>query len=168
MKENHGELPCQYCGKLFLIPSKLNHHEKQIHLSKTDKKPSKTYDCQFCDEFFVSQPLLNYHLRFHDAAEKFPCDICGKSFFLLGSLKLHQTSNHAVGLSCEVCKEPMKDKKHLKEHMKTHGDFKCEICGRSYLGPSKLKVRILKIFIWGSVRKLSHDTNFLIYFFLNI
>jgi transcription elongation factor Elf1 len=38
MREEHGDIPCKFCGKMFLIPSKLKAHEIR-HMVQAESKP---------------------------------------------------------------------------------------------------------------------------------
>lgn len=92
-----------------------------------------------CGEHFLDKSVLAYHMRYHQQLNELFCEHCGKGFILATSLRAHQRNIHEIGIKCEICRAPVKSKKELKEHMKTHGEFKCHICDKNFVGPAKLK-----------------------------
>lgn len=78
------------------------------------------------------------------------CQICNKTFKLLGHLKrhivVHTGEKHYV---CQICERPFSDSSTLRKHSKTHsGDkrekkFKCEICEKTFTQMSHMKTHLL-------------------------
>merc|ERR1712117_843851 len=66
-----------------------------------------------------------------------PCDICGKIFSNIYTVKTHKTTVHGdEWFSCDKCDYRTKDKNQLKRHMKGHFVrqlFTCHICGKSVI-----------------------------------
>ena len=46
-------------------------------------------ECKICDKGFLKNNELEEHLKTHKDIETFPCDLCGKQFFLKWRLKKH-------------------------------------------------------------------------------
>ena len=55
--------------------------------TKHDEQLTKA--CNVCDQTFEENHELEAHLKTHTGVETFPCDICGKGFFLKWRLKKH-------------------------------------------------------------------------------
>lgn len=51
-------------------------------------KPRKEMPCPHCDRTFVHRNSLLYHVRSHTGHRPHQCELCGKSFFAAGALKV--------------------------------------------------------------------------------
>ncbi|KAJ8665010.1 hypothetical protein QAD02_006672, partial [Eretmocerus hayati] len=75
--------------------------------------------------------------------EKFPCNMCDKSFTQKGSLNLlMKTHVDERPFTCDECGTITKSKVHLRKHLKwmhCRTDYACKICGKSFAHQSSLK-----------------------------
>lgn len=51
-------------------------------------KPRKEMSCPHCERTFVHRNSLLYHIRSHTGHRPHQCELCGKSFFAAGALKV--------------------------------------------------------------------------------
>jgi hypothetical protein len=76
---------------------------------------------KYCDEKFFLK--INVFLLFvgYEGEERLPCDVCGKTFGALRSLRYHYAV-HMGRTECEICGRIMSRVSHLKTHLLTvHG-----------------------------------------------
>ena len=71
MNINHN---CRECNSTFGRKAKLNSHIQTYHPRKIN--------CAFCDQCFDQNWKLEVHMREHVTEERFPCNMCDKSFVL--------------------------------------------------------------------------------------
>ena len=57
-------LSCDLCGKMFFIPSKLEHHRRTVH------EKLKPFQCEFCGFRCAAHGNLNLHRKTQHGAEK--------------------------------------------------------------------------------------------------
>ena len=116
-------------------------HEK-IHLrekgfEKTFSNVTLVYNCDMCDKkFFIHGSLINHKRKVHDGIiDKHTCDVCGKVYSHVNSLKRHLRIEHksAGTLKCDVCGTLCGADWQLKRHMKSHQDPShiCRFCGKA-------------------------------------
>lgn len=51
-------------------------------------KPRKQLSCPHCERTFIHRNSLLYHIRSHTGHRPHQCELCGKSFFAAGALKV--------------------------------------------------------------------------------
>lgn len=96
-----------------------------IHRSKHEGNAAKKYICQVCDRSFVAAQFLKSHMQSHSATSTINCEICNKSFTGQAYLKLHmQLHNDIKKFKCSKCDEMFPTKNCLKIHMKKHSKVK--------------------------------------------
>ena len=92
------------------------------------------------------------HMRLHEGKKDHVCDICGKAYVFLDSLKKHIATNHTKlakkykypKILCTVCGKEL-DFFYVKKHMRLHEGKKehiCDICGKAYVFLDSLKKHI--------------------------
>ena len=62
---------------------------KEKRKTKTKMATKSKKECTICDKVFLKNNELEEHLKTHKDIETFPCDLCGKQFFLKWRLKKH-------------------------------------------------------------------------------
>ncbi|XP_049797036.1 zinc finger protein 660-like isoform X2 [Schistocerca nitens] len=82
-----------------------------------------------------------------NAKRNHKCDICGKLFTLIRSLKKHSLIHtEKRPHECDVCGKSFTESSDLKRHVLTHTGkrpYKCTVCGKSYTQSGHLKVHEL-------------------------
>ncbi|KAM9857095.1 uncharacterized protein ACBR49_000771 isoform 2-T2 [Aulostomus maculatus] len=78
---------CNYCGKAFNRPKKLEIH-KRVH---TGEKP---FSCSTCGKMFSEAGNLRKHQRVHTGEKPYSCGMCGRGFAWIRNLKTHQVKSH--------------------------------------------------------------------------
>ena len=69
----------------------------------------KNHKCKICENVYSSKQNLNNHFMAVHDGEELNCNICNKTFQKQNSLEIH-----------------------IKIAHKSHKDFKCESCGKSF------------------------------------
>ncbi|VVC96491.1 zinc finger protein 726-like [Leptidea sinapis] len=96
-----------------------------IHKSKHEGNAAKKFLCLICDRSFVAAQFLKSHMQSHSSTSTINCEICGKSFTGQAYLKLHmQLHNDVRKFKCSKCDEMFPTKNCLKIHMKKHSKVK--------------------------------------------
>lgn len=136
---------CEVCNRKFKRNNELIMHMK-IHSGE------KAYQCDMCDYSCVQKSNLVVHKKRHSNQYKFACDICEKGCYTNQELQKHKMTHMDITYKCKVCGREFNHKYGLTMHEKTHdphyerpvGQFKCELCDKSYVKFSGLKVHMRK------------------------
>lgn len=128
---------CKICFKFFTFKSNLTLHLRTVHGLKD------LYKCNECDKYFEYRRQLTVHRTTHvivNAAERYPCPDCERTFSSIPNLQLHQTNMHSDEFQCDFCNMAFTIKSDLFEHRNVHTDqkFKCEQCERTFWKKSNL------------------------------
>lgn len=148
------------------ITSIINYKNKSLPRRQNFNDPENK-QCYMCDESFPNVRILNKHLkakhmRTHDGARPFECNLCGKAFNHRANLISHLKSHSGVKeYSCPIChkafthpsdrlshvlfKVCLRAARHLR---KTHDGWECRTCGENKFkgaGPAERHVRIHEI-----------------------
>lgn len=112
-----------------------NQLQKPIETTKHSKnvKP-KEFQCYKCKEQFTSFSKTSFHLKQHDAEEKFKCIVCGSRFILWEEYSRHLCQGSSI--QCSYCNETFFATAPLIDHLEHWHDvktlFKCEKCGHFF------------------------------------
>ena len=125
------QLNCTWpgCIKTFKYTNSLNRH-----LSR-HKNRAKNFHCNLCGTSMKSSAGFSKHMEVHNnkaGGVTYPCQTCGKVYYLKNHLKQHEKSHETSNFVCDICgkKYPLQcslnqhvRRVHLKE--KTHFCTKC-------------------------------------------
>lgn len=140
----HEEKKCADCDEVFKSTRSYLTHRQTAHPT-TGLYEELT--CKPCNTRFTTSVGLDKHRRLKHAGENldmYLCYVCSEQFKDIPSLNLHKdthldpSSEENRPHHCGECPKSFKEIKHLKEHMIIHTrttkeEFKCDICGISYL-----------------------------------
>lgn len=123
---------CKLCGRSYFHQRHLDYH-----LRKHDG--DHRYKCEICvpeKGFYYSDAVKWHKIRHHNEPAPFNCGICSKKFIHGKSLRTHEKEHQLSGslaVKCEICGKSVSERRHLKRHMRGHGDknFKCA-CGSQF------------------------------------
>ncbi|XP_039645658.1 zinc finger protein 391-like isoform X1 [Perca fluviatilis] len=89
----------------------------------------KQHSCQICGRSFNRISSLKYHLITHTGEKPYSCKTCGKTYGQISSLKYHiRTHTGEKPYSCKTCGKAFKCNNILKVHMRTHTGEKPYTC----------------------------------------
>lgn len=146
---DEGYISCPICNYEFKTrcKSRLIRHIKQTH----HKERPKTSQCEYCGSSYLSKTMLEDHIRVvHLQKEPYKCIVCGSTFTLQSSMRIHQINKHRVvdesELSsnyCVLCKMSFKKPSSLAKHLEMkrciptprverQGHFVCDLCGKEF------------------------------------
>ncbi|KAL1517641.1 hypothetical protein ABEB36_001379 [Hypothenemus hampei] len=144
-----GSISCPMCNHEFKTrcKSRLMRHIRQTH----HKERPKTSQCEYCGSSYLSKTMLEDHIRVvHLQKEPYKCIVCGNTFTLQSSMRIHQINKHRVvdesELSsnyCTLCKMSFKKPSSLAKHLEMkrciptprverQGHFVCDLCGKEF------------------------------------
>lgn len=138
---NHSKTICPICGKLYQ-QYRLRAHIKQRHKEKKIK-------CHSCKARFAFNSGLNVHVkRVHGQERPFLCGVCGKSFTVAQSLKLHEmTHTKEQPYKCTDCGRGFNKYWNFIQHKRIHtGElpYACSVCGERFRHNVTMKQHRLK------------------------
>lgn len=143
---------CELCGKGFIQKTALLYHTRthQGELGTGGCKPGEMFSCSVCSLAFNRHANLRKHMRnLHSAPEldenrrsverkSLLCDLCGKGFASVNSLKLHRMQHTGEKpFVCSICDKAFVVKAQLQYHARLHtGEkpFVCPTCGKGFVG----------------------------------
>uniref|UniRef100_A0A4W4E086 C2H2-type domain-containing protein n=1 Tax=Electrophorus electricus TaxID=8005 RepID=A0A4W4E086_ELEEL len=125
---------CNYCGKAFNRPKKVEIHQR-IH---TGEKP---FRCNTCGKFFAEAGNLKKHQkRVHTGEKPFKCETCGKLFTEAGNLKKHQRVHTGEKpYTCNRCGKRFAWICNLRTHQQSGRGFDPHVGRKNLFSVSKLK-----------------------------
>jgi KRAB domain-containing zinc finger protein len=138
------QLPCYFCGKVFLKRRILMSHMKTVHLKEELKQ------CNLCCKYFSSTIAINRHIRtVHLLERNYQCQLCSKKFGRNEELKNHIQIGHTKEkpFKCYFCSISFVDLEHLKRHMLIHTREKpltCYFCWKDFSDAYHLSAHIGK------------------------
>ncbi|XP_050311643.1 zinc finger protein 208-like [Anthonomus grandis grandis] len=151
MAEHNPEdfISCPICNHEFKTrcKSRLARHIRQTH----QKERPKTSQCEYCGSSYLSKTMLEDHIRVvHLKKEPSKCIVCGSTFTLQSSMRIHQINKHRVvdeselpSNYCTLCKMTFKKPSSLEKHLEMkrcipsprverQGHFICDLCGKEF------------------------------------
>lgn len=128
---------CNICLKFFTFKSNLTLHLRTVHDLRD------LYKCDECGKHFEYRRQLTLHRATHvivNAAERYPCPLCDRTFSSLQQLRSHQSNMHSGEFQCNFCDMTFSTKSDFFEHRNVHTDqmHKCEHCDRTFWKKSNL------------------------------
>ncbi len=118
---------CDICGHEFMGTQKLNHHMKNVHSERTIECPIKG-----CFYKFSRPGGLKQHLKVHNDARPYLCDLCGYSAKKNKTLIVHKrTHQQEKRFSCQYCDYKTHENARLIQHLRSHAGvkpFSCPYC----------------------------------------
>ncbi|XP_025076235.1 uncharacterized protein LOC112553321 isoform X1 [Pomacea canaliculata] len=157
---------CRQCGQAFKFESGLRHHLRQRH---TDVKPLQCDQCPFrcktkyelnyhktshsdyrpfackfpgCKRACKTKSDFTKHMKIHINARNHVCDLCGKGFKFVTSLKKHATvHSQERNFECQICRKKFKTIAALRQHNLLHQGLKpyrCDVCLKAYSNRNNL------------------------------
>ncbi|XP_066982336.1 oocyte zinc finger protein XlCOF6-like [Macrobrachium rosenbergii] len=166
-KLHSGERPhaCNVCNEKFALKGALQSHMR----THTKEKP---FNCEVCSKSFAQSSALKSHLKTHEndktantdgnskelaqedeaptdgKPKKHPCELCGRSFALKNTLKIHMMRHRGERPhKCDVCPKSFTQSSTLKIHKRIHtGDkpYACSVCDAHFAYNYALQKHILK------------------------
>ncbi|XP_031621561.1 zinc finger protein 425-like [Contarinia nasturtii] len=135
---------CEICQHILYSRDLLYTHVSQTHL----KKNWGEFICDICSKTFATKDRIKSHMINHSGKCDYVCDKCGSTFRQKCNLKHHVESMHNVekSVACNQCDKKFTTKRHLKIHLKYHGDdkpLKCTICDSRFRTKQALKYHII-------------------------
>ncbi|XP_049797310.1 zinc finger protein 436-like isoform X3 [Schistocerca nitens] len=135
---------CRRCGEVFCdTASLIDHskgHENNLRVPAVSSKWNRG------DSGRPSKHQKKRRIRKRPDTKPHICDLCGKAFPLVGSLKSHQrTHSGERPYGCDLCGKTFVQAVHLRNHRVTHTAEKrhyCEFCGRPFALLHTLKVHL--------------------------
>lgn len=112
---------CENCDKVFATTEHLKRHIKIYH------KPEITI-CQYCQKIFKNDRNLNKHYKeVHKKEKNYFCDTCGKGYFSISPLKVHEESHKTLKERRETAK--IAERRAILTNSKSRI---CEYCGKTF------------------------------------
>ncbi|XP_021965810.2 zinc finger protein 254 [Folsomia candida] len=98
------------------------------HIAR-DHTRVKEHVCEICGKNFYTILSLRKHLRGHDESIRSRCETCGEDFLYASSLQTHQVREHGADrVVCDECGATFTSTKGLWEHKRTHTGIKAYKC----------------------------------------
>ncbi|XP_044742777.1 uncharacterized protein LOC123305197 isoform X2 [Chrysoperla carnea] len=127
---------CDTCGFAFVSRTKLQAHQKTIHVYTT-------YSCTQCEYKNFTRVGLKNHVRIHHknssgtSGSQFPCNECNLSFHTANRLREHVQKTHQTGRNfhCPLCDWSFNHNENLKKHFEFHvekGHTICKVCQQPF------------------------------------
>lgn len=110
------QLACDLCDKTFNFASNLSKHRKNVH------RAMFSHACQRCDRRFAFAEDLKNHIIKSHTSERLHCNLCGKTFSCMSTLRKHQKSVHQKlrAFACSQCDKRFYSSFELNRHMLMH------------------------------------------------
>lgn len=96
----------------------------------------KIFDCSHCSKLFATKYQLRAHLIRHRNKSKRICTICNRHYSNETALNEHMTRHQPemIKFRCDKaeCGKGFLYERTYKQHMMTHGAYKCSECGKNF------------------------------------
>lgn len=87
--------------------------------------PGKSFQCDICGRSFTLVGNMQKHRKLHSGERPFSCDVCGRAFGLRGNLQKHKIIHTGVKLfHCGVCGKPFALRGNMQKHEIIHTGMK--------------------------------------------
>jgi len=110
-------------------------NKKKTKKEKTPREIPSSFPCRKCDETFTAKTKLRAHIQ--KEHRKVQCDVCGRHFANLGSMKEHKRRHTGeTPFVCQHCGMTFRARKTLRNHEKLHtGEkpFQCDVCQQRFV-----------------------------------
>lgn len=115
-------LNCDQCDKVFGTAEHLAKHKKIYH------KPQITV-CLYCPKIFKNDRNLSKHYNeVHKKVKKYFCDTCGKGYYSISPLRVHEESHRPVHERLETSKIAER----RSQYKPSTSSRICEYCGKTF------------------------------------
>uniref|UniRef100_A0A671UAP6 C2H2-type domain-containing protein n=1 Tax=Sparus aurata TaxID=8175 RepID=A0A671UAP6_SPAAU len=137
--------------------NKADHHsgnsrqQQQVKVERNGQQPGISQDSMndyltnlpdYCGKHFGTSAKLKLHEKLHSERDKaFLCDVCCKTFYMIGELKVHLRTHTKVTITCTECGKGLSSKEALNRHMIIHAGerpYQCSECGLHFNRMSNL------------------------------
>ena len=133
-----GEIySCAACGLTFNRGANLRKHIQKVHLNqdvKVEHNDTKTHEkksllCDLCGKGFASVNSLKLHKMQHTGEKPFVCSVCSKAFVVKAQLQYHSRLHTGEKpFVCSTCGKGFVGKLGLTQHIRTHTGERPYIC----------------------------------------
>lgn len=133
-----GEIySCSACGLTFNRGANLRKHIQKVHLNqdvKVEQNDAKTHEkksllCDLCGKGFASVNSLKLHKMQHTGEKPFVCSVCSKAFVVKAQLQYHSRLHTGEKpFVCPTCGKGFVGKLGLTQHIRTHTGERPYIC----------------------------------------
>ncbi|XP_023239227.1 zinc finger protein 431-like [Centruroides sculpturatus] len=136
---------CSHCKVRFKTESRLKLH---MQFSCLEIHPKRLpYQCNICKRIYVSTSSFERHLLAYNNQIHFFCDVCKTKFTSKVKFQTHQKTAHHPGgnYKCEICNKTFRRKIDLNRHIKINTDSgvkKCDVCGKKFCSFISLKLHV--------------------------
>uniref|UniRef100_A0A0A1WI98 GDNF-inducible zinc finger protein 1 n=2 Tax=Zeugodacus cucurbitae TaxID=28588 RepID=A0A0A1WI98_ZEUCU len=116
---------CDICGNMYKTNDNVMRH-RQLHTK------DRNYPCAVCDKRFTEKSELKVHMRLHTGEKPFACHLCERRFRIRVHLTYHLQQHARIKHKCDVCGKEFKHVKSLRNHLYLHTDvmpYRCAVCG---------------------------------------
>ena len=133
-----GEIySCSECEFAFNFETNLRKHIQKVHLipdvkvKQNDVKvqEKKSMQCDLCGKGFASVNSLKLHKKLHSGDKPFVCLVCGEAFVVKAQLQYHaRLHTGEKPFVCPTCEKGFVSKLGLTQHIRTHTGDRPYIC----------------------------------------
>lgn len=116
-RSHSKKFSCETCSKKFSIPYRLKVHQMNQRHGIYSSKLLVKLQCFLCPSSFATDVGLTEHQRHVHGESLSHCDVCGKTYRNMRSIRRH-IQLHAR-INCSICQGLIRLKQ-IKEHMKKH------------------------------------------------
>ena len=155
-RDRNDLLYCDQCAKSFRSGRSLTYHVKREHgTAEEDQSALYNYHCRYCNLSFTSGHSRESHENVEHLKQSYPCEICGKAFSLLSTVRSHVQDVHADKetkekrkVQCSICGKWLSCRYTLDSHKRTHtGErpYKCNFCGEGFVSATWMGIHRRKM-----------------------
>ena len=145
--DKEKQFKCEKCDKTFLERHLLKKHVSHVHENVSEEpqqshvhdkiKLARTFGCDICGKKYNQMTSLKSHMNIHAGVKPYECDLCKEKFFTRNQVKCHKISKHTKRFRCKFCSKFFTDVKMLRKHELMHRV-------EQWLGPEPKKKKPVK------------------------